>query len=611
MAGRGVPYVLVPPGPSYLKRNLDLALGSSLNPSPQKQRKRDSEWDYAHSASGVGIGDHWPEHEDTMIEEKDLEMGDLDLDPGDIPVRKLSCFCIRDSQNLLVEMMELLGVIAGHSFTASGLVRAHHVDSSDDEADEEEDEDNYGFVKGLEIMEFDVHHVSEDGSIDRNVYIRTSHAWYILDTPSLVYRQFFEAFSIRHDITHLIVSSAIFNPKLTFDEFVASLPKHLTESQLRSTEMINYFSPLLVAISRDLSTVSSLNINTVPLIKALKMAKFSKHLDIPKMSTGTVLTPNIARVVGQYINGPIRVVGSDLAKADRVLHKRLTPCEHDHPTLMRWGSTLGYPRYYESVVLDGDTFGIGDIVSVKPGVDGDEERAKSAVFASKCCVNSYARCVWFIKIEYFFDDEMEKEDGRPTKMLHGTWLVHGSDTILQEVTHSQELFMLEECDNIKVSSIYRKCDVRKLDAGEIEHPDEGDPQADTFFYQLIWDALNCEFRDTPSAEDERRVKSFLPEHRPCTNCGFAAEDALHRTLRPIGPVLAPNGFTQFGHKYHKGDFIYLRSNTSSAHPLLVAQITAIDGLQSIDVKEDDIVCYIRQGGSADPSPPPPVGNCLI
>ncbi|KAF7334052.1 Cytosine-specific methyltransferase [Mycena venus] len=324
MAGRGVPYVLVPPGPSHLKRNLDLALGSSLNPSPQKQRKRDSEWDYAHSASCVGIENYWPEHEETMIEEKDLEMGELELDPGDIPVRKLSCFCIHDSQNLLVEMIELLGVIAGHSFTASGLVRAHHVDS-DDEADEEEDEDNYGFVKGLEIVEFDVHHVSEDGSIDRNVYIRTSHAWYILDTPSLAYRPFFEAFSIRHDFTHLIVSSAIFNPKLTYDKFVASLPKHLTESQLTSTEMINYFLPLLVAISRDLSTVSSLNINTVPFIKALKMAKFSKHLDIPKMSTGTVLTPNIARVVEPYINGPIRVVGSDLTKADRVLHKRLTP----------------------------------------------------------------------------------------------------------------------------------------------------------------------------------------------------------------------------------------------------------------------------------------------
>ncbi|KAF7334037.1 Cytosine-specific methyltransferase [Mycena venus] len=335
--------------------------------------------------------------------------------------------------------------------------------------------------------------------------------------------------------------------------------------------MINHFSPLLVAMSRDLSTVSRLNINTVPLIKALKMARFSKHLDIPKMSTGTVLTPNIARVVGPYINGPIRVVGSDLAKADRVLHKR-----------------LGYPGYYESVALDGDTFRIGDIVSVKPGVDGDEERAKSSVFASKCCVNSYARCVWFIKIEFYFDDEMEKDDGKPTKMLHGTWLVHGRDTILQEVTHSQELFMLEECDNIKVSSIYRKCDVRKLDAGEKEHPDEGNPQADTFFYQCCLSLFRINH-----VEDERRVKSLLPEHRPCTNCGFAAEDVLHSSLRPIGPVLAPNGFTPFGHKYHKGDFIYLRPNISSAHPLLVAQITAIDGLQSIDVKEDDIVCYIR------------------
>jgi hypothetical protein len=115
----------------------------------------------------------------------------------------------------------------------------------------------------------------------------------------------------------------------------------------------------------------------------------------------------------------------------------------------------------------------------------------------------------------------------------------------------------------------------------------------TRLHRLIWDGLDCEFRDPPSTEDESRVKSLLPEHRPCTNCGFVAEEALRRTLRPIGPELAPNGFTQFGYNYHIGDFIYVRPNISSVHLLLVAQITAIDGLQSVAVKDDDIVCHIR------------------
>lgn len=59
----------------------------------------------------------------------------------------------------------------------------------------------------------------------------------------------------------------------------------------------------------------------------------------------------------------------------------------------------------------------------------------------------------------------------------------GSRTILQETSHSQELFLLNECDGIAVASIFQRCDVRFLDVHEAEEPDNADPEARNFFYR--------------------------------------------------------------------------------------------------------------------------------
>lgn len=124
-------------------------------------------------------------------------------------------------------------------------------------------------------------------------------------------------------------------------------------------------------------------------------------------------------------------------------------------------------------------------------------------FFSRCILEPLSeRPYRFIQIEYFFDDKSEMDSqGKPTKKLHGIWFAHGpaahprylisietrcvgSETIVKELAHGQQLFLLEECDDIRVSTIFRKCNVRQLGVREAEPPDMGDDATD-YFYAFV------------------------------------------------------------------------------------------------------------------------------
>jgi hypothetical protein len=129
-------------------------------------------------APGADSGDRAESPEQEEYSEEELELGDdVPSGSGDIPVRVLSGFCIFDRQpqeRRMVSALELLGLTPQSSFTASGFVKAkaHMPDSTSDDDDEEDPPEGYGqFVRGLEVVEFDIHHVS-DGDIDPYACLR-------------------------------------------------------------------------------------------------------------------------------------------------------------------------------------------------------------------------------------------------------------------------------------------------------------------------------------------------------------------------------------------------------------------------------------------------------
>ncbi|KAJ7175968.1 S-adenosyl-L-methionine-dependent methyltransferase [Mycena filopes] len=249
--------------------------------------------------------------------------------------------------------------------------------------------------------------------------------------------------------------------------------------------------------------------------------------------------------------------------------------EHGDPVSMQWGNPT-QSRQYDSVEVDGITYRAGDIVSVNGGEDEDEERVESDKRTADFCANAYARRVWFIRIEYFFEDLELDRDGEPAKKFHGQWLVHGSNTLVQEAAHSRQLFFLEECANILVSSIFRKCSVHYLEVDELAPPDIGDENSTAYFTRFVWDKDGLYYKDMPTSEEQKRLRRVVPK-KPCVICGQQDERDFQEEL----VFLDSDGFTQFGHTYHRKDFVFIkpaRSEGTSPATFLIGQITKIDHL---------------------------------
>ncbi|KAK7048461.1 cytosine-5-methyltransferase [Favolaschia claudopus] len=545
-------------------------------------------------ASVTISGDHAPspgqeEEEQFQCAEEELELGDDDAKPKD-RIRTLTNFSIYEGSHM-VSANELLGEILSHSFTASGLAKRRFQDSdgstNSEEGDDSEDDDFAQFVEDLDIIEFNIHHVEND-EIDPDIYIRTKRSWYILDTPSPLYKPHFILLQLQHAYTHQIVLAAQRNGRTTLSKFIESLEAPLSAKELKSVEIVDYVQASLPAIAQDYRKRNILN---APLIKALQTAQFTEHLQI-KGSVAFV-TPVVGRVVTPHLSCKMTIIGQDSIAHDLPVDELLEDSDlsyHDEPTSMHFEDSLGKPGYYETAVIDGVKYHRGDIVSVNPGDDKDRQRAERAILSADFCRNSYARNVWFIQIQYFLNAKGSR--GESVKKLHGIWLAHGSDTLLQEVNHSQELFVLDECEDIHVSSIFRKCNVRVLGPGEPEPPDVGSGESTSYFTRLCWDSEEYAFKDPPTLKERMRVIDLLDEHTPCVNCGFKAEEELRCKLEPLGPDI-PNGFTQYGYDYHSGDFVYIKPEMALPSPLHIGQIIQIEGLTSGKLQERNIRCTIQ------------------
>ncbi|KAJ7256535.1 S-adenosyl-L-methionine-dependent methyltransferase [Mycena haematopus] len=495
-----------------------------------------------------------------------------------LPIRRLRNFTIFRSDNLrLISAMELLHPdLSDGRYSASGIVESVTEDD-DDTSESSEDEDDSETrssgvpVKLLTIIELDVHDF-DDGELNENIFIKTERAWYILDTPSALYESFWKPLWLQHQFAHLVLMSSLDEPRTTMAQFIDSLNSEesevLTESAFKSDDVIAYITGAIEQV-----LAADAPIARVPLIRSLidrpvlppiehesraapKVAKGVKKAD-----TVPLVTPIIKRVLDKHLNSPMCLVGAEYEEANEAIANELRDAiEHHHdPKSMQWKECQGK---YSGVEMDGVVYEIGDVVAVAPGNDNNADRTDSELFASQHCVNKFANNVWFIRIMYFYDHSIDRDHNKPRKMLHGQWLTHGSRTILQETPHSQELFLLNECDGIAVASIFSKCTVRFLELGETEEPDKSDPDARNFFCRYLYDDEEHSFTDPPS----------VPPDTQCPNCWRKSQARLYNRPRIVDDGLALHGRT-----YHVEDYVYVKPNSEKKGLVLfVARITKIN-----------------------------------
>ncbi|KXN86923.1 DNA (cytosine-5)-methyltransferase 1A, partial [Leucoagaricus sp. SymC.cos] len=440
------------------------------------------------------------------------------------------------------------------------------VDDEDDMSDGSQDDDEMPstYIRTSRILNITFYDYPESKRMDRNIYIQTASAWYILGRPSTIYQRHFTPFWIRVYILHLAVAAAKRYERLTYDEFLRKLkkmsfpnnnpvttPKMMLGRQIVPEDLEDdEVRAFLAATTASLCDDCNLKLKRTPLLRYLinmpplppaapKSAASSapssssaRKRPEPEQAKATVITPMVGQIAEQLFNNPFRVIGEP-QEAEEVAETIANVKEHNEdPTSIVWGEPAKDSRdHFESVLIDGEMYSVGDVVMVIPGEDQNRKRAENDKTAAAQSPNQYGNQLWFCLIFYF----MEKKE---QKLFHGQWLVHGSKTILQEAAHSKSLFLINSCHTNPVASIFKKCQIKWL-----EHPDAKEPSDN---------------RD-PRSEDY--------------HCG-----------RPIR-----NGFSLYNVTYHRHDCVYIRPPDSSDFLLEIAQIidtvkTPAGDIQDVQVR---------------------------
>lgn len=196
-------------------------------------------------------------------------------------------------------------------------------------------------------------------------------------------------------------------------------------------------------------------------------------------------------------------------------------------------------------------------------------------------------------------------------MFHGQWLTHSSKTLLQELSHSQALYlMLTDCEDIPINAISQKCNVRELDSDTPEPIGGGASEENDFFTRydvlyvyspsnttitsLLYNSADASFVSL-SEEHTMRAFAHCDIHQQCLSCGFQAMKMNIAHPRP----LPGGGFAQFEFSYHLYDFVYVKHK----HPHSVYKIGQIVKLKAMKApievtvqlfgRYDDVVRRVR------------------
>ncbi|KAF8588670.1 S-adenosyl-L-methionine-dependent methyltransferase [Ramaria rubella] len=144
------------------------------------------------------------------------------------------------------------------------------------------------------------------------------------------------------------------------------------------------------------------------------------------------------------------------------------------------------------------------------------------------------------------------------KNFHARWFIHGSKTILEELSHGQELFLsiADGCQDISSDCIISKCKVKRISLDE--HAREQWPAKDSYFYSSAWD------RKHPAGFIEVTDEQVLVSPRTCQLC--EAREA------PLSTFKSSIRSTIRSREYHKYDFIRYEASSQLELTCSIGQI---------------------------------------
>ncbi|KAL5350845.1 hypothetical protein ACLOAV_004416 [Pseudogymnoascus australis] len=238
---------------------------------------------------------------------------------------------------------------------------------------------------------------------------------------------------------------------------------------------------------------------------------------------------------------------------------------------VKWVDKKSLKKFYVAAFIDKDQFLPGDCITVRAGIDDREHLTANGRL--KRNIKETAARVWFARIVNIFGNKR----GEP--MAHVRWFSHGGDTFLDETAGPKELFLLDRCDDIEMSTIAGKVNVERCT--QIGPSEEGDQfkKPNSYFYRFFYDdddTTPVRFEDATFHEEN--IKLVGTERTQQCFCCARREEMQHKlSTRVTGTVNEDHSATSFsydGTEYKLNDCVYMLPRASD-EPHTIGQIIHI------------------------------------
>ncbi|KAJ7755004.1 hypothetical protein DFH07DRAFT_822537 [Mycena maculata] len=508
-----------------------------------------------------------------IIETAEYRAAGEEIDPRlHKPVRVLQNFCVFDPSNrnelVTLDAVETLEE-PQRQYAAAGIVLLLDEDDEDygqeDGVDELEDTD--GDQVHLDIMALSAFDYLKG---DAPIYLETKFAFYELRGPSTSYKPYFLAFfAPRRVARSVMMRAAAADPMEDYNNFWAWAKKKKLDEAMpyirEAHENGLHRSPLIQEL---------LDKTPVEELGPLRRIRFAPRPHLPNTSflgnpdlallkpenqSATHVTPLIYELAKGYFEENIQVVGAppippnkadmqiQKAKALRFLKESVSSLlspKKAYPT-----ATPQYRRYghcSDEARIGDEVYKAQDFVLIRRGHDPAHEiPAPLLVNIPDDAV--LADYFWFARIIYFKIDSQK---------VHIQWLYHGSQMILAEMAHPQELFLSMHCQDLAIEFIAQKISV----VYALEPP----RRPEQFFLRSVYTELDASFTSLDEQEMNRVVGNLPPDNcLPCSRSEQHNSNAESTFVEEDSRGIA--GVSYQGHKYHVSEFfLYQNENDGPA-----------------------------------------------
>ncbi|KAF8899291.1 S-adenosyl-L-methionine-dependent methyltransferase [Infundibulicybe gibba] len=503
------------------------------------------------------------------------------------PTRILTDFSFFDVKHLneLVSLSVLDGEGADDcEMHGAGLVLPNSLNEEDDgQEDGIDDEPMYVRLGTILCVVVDYTKESEPFCVE------TQYAWYILRMPSTLYQPMFQHYYSPRRIAQLIISSALARPQQSFSSFIRVFTQKV-DIFGRTYQNGDPWDSLLELQEALTECVESRRIREIPIIQHLLKAappppeKLRKAMLVaprnrrfppllalvrnpdlavlkPENQNPTHVTPRIAALAQGLIRENLVVVGPPPSpKNKNILEIQRQKIRDRVCELLKWAhrfkeidyrreDRLSYTsRFLKAVTINGEVYKPGDIVVMPIGeADGKEPPPLPGGPNEVPLTATIQQYFWFAKIIFIRHDE---------QTAHVQWLEHGSQILLQELAHPQELFIHEHCSPVPLQAIVGKVPVHLRPKNQDAVP------YDEFFYKFVYNKFLCTFTSIDPVRNS--IHGDPPNNCPvCSLIIERAEESFAQELKDENGVT--DGVEYRGQKYHCHDFVLFRSSKGPAH----------------------------------------------